>query len=993
MRGGTALWLLAMAAAALGQEGKPQVAYIGAESDSSKGLLARWCDVTPARIGGSPFVVGGREAELFSSLAGSVKVAFLDADAAAGAEIDEFQALAAWVRGGGRLLVEGCDGYGELLGDTLPVAVAQARTCGTDEVTVREAGHPALLGVPVAAWDLEGLQVACKARPGTRVLLECSGAPVLVVGEAGGGKVVATPLDHSPETYSWKRTPGYDSLLTLLVLALAGAEDDVLLRESWASACRYWMYDCFPVGYHKYRFGLTGSAVARYDEAEAKLIAAREALGAAATDRVPGLIGEGVSAALQAAEAGQDIGGGLATADAEAASRRDDILRLPGTLATVHGMNLSQGDLGDAGFWYPRSGGESLDDRPRLDMPKGAGESFWRGLHAYVLASGTPATEADQERLWQRTSDGDTLSGPNREIWTHPAVKAAQAQGLGAAHVGAIINETGPEEWNTFGSASGGDFSEFAQVAFRVYLADKGLSPNDLGAASWEEVAPPQSWAPGRLYAEWQGFRALYLQERLKTNLWAMKLVDPAAVAMLQAGELGDPWRVGVGAGAARYVDLLCPQVMRGEGAKADPVALEVACRELWSLSDQDGDGAADYGPGFAARFGWGDPLALPASAHASAAAIAVLTGARGILEPWVSDGAGGSAVATMPEEVFLRWHAAFEPTLRHEEKLLSSTPARAQVGVWDSWHSAAMAEGAGEEGGADTWALPQAREWNELLVRAGFIPRSIYDGHISAETLAGLKCVVVPSTLCVSEEEAATLTGFAQAGGVLVLGCGAGQFDECHLPRAGALGALVGAELGVVSVGEERAEAALGAKWAKRVGAEKLTLGHVTQTVNAGSGAKAGTLADGAATCAVKVGTGQAIFVGATVWAGDGPTQMLLQGLLEDAGVQRRAYAESEEGGYAWQARVLVMDRADGALVGVAHYRPYAEQEALEGLKVRVRMGRGGHRVRRLSEDHPYVLNDNRSEQVRSSTSGGYIEFGTELPPHGVRLFLIEKQ
>ncbi len=995
-RSQVALCALLLAAADVpAEERAVTVLYVGAESDSSHGLLERWCDVQPGAVGGLSYMVKDRPARDVSSLkpndAEALKVVFLDADAAETMRQTDAAALAEYVRSGGRLVVERCDGYLQALAPVLPVDATPERTCGP-EVAAAEPNHPALLGIPLDAWDVKGLEVASKAKADARVLVRAGDVPLVSIGTVGSGKVIATPLSHQPGRYSWRRTPGYDSLLTLLTLAVAMAPDDVLLRESWASAYRYWMYACFAAGYHKYRFGAKTPAIGAYDEAETHLLAARRALRDTDAAQCAELIRKAVAAASQAAEGSAQIGGTLSADGARAASLRRDLLRLPGTLDIVHGMNLSEGPRGAETFWYPRSGGELLDDRPNLDLPPGASVSFWRGLHPYIIGSGILPTEPDADRLWQQRADGTKIDGPNREIWIHPVVKALQAQTFGDAHRGAVINQAGGADWLTYGSSPDADFSDFAKAAFRIYLADRGLSPAELGVSGWDGISPPETWAPGRLYYEWQCFRRLYLRERLKTSYWAVKLVDPEALAGLQPGALGDPWRIGVGSEECDYLDLLCPLILRGAGGEVDPVEVEVACRELWSLADADGDGAADQGLGYAARLAWGDSLALPPEAHRSVAAIALLSGAQGIMQTWASDGKGGDAVSTVPEELFLRWHAAFEPAVRHESLLLEGTPAKATVGVWQSWHSAAMAEGAGEPEAPDTWALSQPREWCELLVRAGLTPRLVYDRNVEAGNFLGLSCIVVPSTLCMGDSEVETLTRFCEQGGTLVLGCGAGTHNAYHEARPGGLGAVAGVTLGATKASEERLAGKLVPAAAKDAGSDTVTMGHVTQPMElSGDATELASGPDGPLICRRKLGKGTVICLAATVWAGDGATQMVVRGALEAAGVRPRAWLRDRKGGFAWQARVLVMDHGAGAVVGVVQYRPYSEQEPLDGLEAGVRMGQGRYVVYQLSDARPYIHNDTRREKVGSSAANGYISFKTDLPPYGARFFLIE--
>ena len=169
------------------------------------------------------------------------------------------------------------------------------------------------------------------------------------------------------------------------------------------------------------------------------------------------------------------------------------------------------------------------------------------------------------------------------------------------------------------------------------------------------------------------------------------------------------------------------------------------------------------------------------------------------------------------------------------------------------------------------------------------------------------------------------------------------------------------------------------------------LTLGQIAQPIE--SRGTAYELASGAAgplVCIRRLGKGTVLYLGATVWAGDGAAQMLIREALEAAGVRRRAWIKDAAGGAAWQARALAMDCGSGTLIGVAHYRPYAEQEPLSDLQVGVRT-KGKSIVHRLSDARPYVRDDNRRERVESSAANGYTTFKTNLRPHEVRFFVVE--
>jgi len=85
------------------------------------------------------------------------------------------------------------------------------------------------------------------------------------------------------------------------------------------------------------------------------------------------------------------------------------------------------------------------------------------------------------------------------------------------------------------------------------------------------------------------------------------------------------------------------------------------------------------------------------------------------------------------------------------------------------------------------------------------------------------------------------------------------------------------------------------------------------------------------------------------------------------------------------------VMNRPKGVLVGVAHYQPYSEQKPLPNLTVRVSVAPGRYTVSRLSDAHPYVRNDHRSEPVPGRVANGYLTFKTDLDPCEVRFFLVD--
>jgi hypothetical protein len=74
---------------------------------------------------------------------------------------------------------------------------------------------------------------------------------------------------------------------------------------------------------------------------------------------------------------------------------------------------------------------------------------------------------------------------------------------------------------------------------------------------------------------------------------------------------------------------------------------------------------------------------------------------------------------------------------------------------------------------------------WNEAFGRAHMPPDHVYDADFTPKTLARYKLLLMPLSMSLSDEQAATAVEFVRAGGTLLLGAGAGQCDAGGILRS----------------------------------------------------------------------------------------------------------------------------------------------------------------------------------------------------------------
>ncbi|OHB81284.1 MAG: hypothetical protein A2V98_02450 [Planctomycetes bacterium RBG_16_64_12] len=98
---------------------------------------------------------------------------------------------------------------------------------------------------------------------------------------------------------------------------------------------------------------------------------------------------------------------------------------------------------------------------------------------------------------------------------------------------------------------------------------------------------------------------------------------------------------------------------------------------------------------------------------------------------------------------------------------------------------------------------------WTEALGQSHVPPDYVYDSDFRSEVLARYRVVLMPVSQAISDAQAAAAVEYAQAGGTLLLGVGAGQLDPQGWPRsANPLGQSLGfAFEGVPKPGESQSQ------------------------------------------------------------------------------------------------------------------------------------------------------------------------------------------
>ena len=985
MRGWAACVAGILAAGWSAWAGPPQVLYVGPDGVASQGLFRGRCEVSYARAGGRAYTVGTEAAPDVAEMGGKLPefaVVFVDARVADTIGPPQIESLTKYVERGGNVVIEGTALCAKLdaLSPLKPGAtIFPAGTLAKPAA----AGHPALLGVAVSAWDCGGV-LQCAPAGGGKALIEAAGssAPLAAARSMGRGKVVAVAWDHRAETFVPQRRIGYDSFLTLLALSLGRAGEELETLEGLAAAERFFIYGCFAAGYAKYRFGVTEGAAAKYDEAEGLLGKAREALAREDYKQAREQIASASRASLAAHAAAGEAYQSVTAAQADEASRRREILLVPGTLDVVHSMNCSQSALDAGGFWRPRSGADLLPPRPDLDMPEGASLNHWRGLHYYQFGQIDLPLRFLGQAAVQVGPDGAAAGDANRAIWIFPPVKALQAQCFQDLFNDALLNKVGGASWR---SAAGGpwtDHSEFAQNAFQQFLRQKRIDPADLELDGWQNVSLPTEWSATPLYREFQDFRRQYALERSKTDYWAAKLRAPDAIVGTKPGDLNDPGKLGVpGAAAAATHDALFPDLLWGAEQDLSPLELEVGVRGAAAALDADKDGATDQWPGVLAKPAFSAPLDFPVDAHRLLGSVALLSGAQGLMHSWAADAAGEDATATQPEAVFRRWQASFEPAVRHNDLFCEATPLACEAAVWDSWASKAMSEGGPTPASPEAWTWDQPREWHRILTAAGYSVSVVYDEDLADEDAANFDVIVVPSVLCMDTLRRDAIVKLAQQGKVVIVGAGSGRYDDCHRPSPAAA-SLWGGDPGAATEEEtplelrpaREGEAFLGGTWRHDLPEGD---GEVLAKDKAGA----------ARVVARKTGEGHLVLCGVSANSTDRMAPRFWAGVLERCGGQRTALAQ-RKGKWEPDARVYALRTAsDDYLVGVANAAPLNEQQALSGLEVLVRLPEGRYRARLLSAERPFVRNDPRGEALPTKREGPYLTFELSLEPYEARI------
>jgi hypothetical protein len=1002
--------LLLAAGAQAASDGPPRLLYVGATATSSHDLFTGDFTVEHARAGGEAYATGGGPVpDLAECALGGFRVVFLDADVGPTINSAHGAALGTYVTEGGSLIFEWTPEIAAVLGALSPLQPGGLAARPGARVVAGDSGHPALLGIPYEAWTVTQEVPPASAAAGARVLLalEKTAAPLVAIGDQGQGKVVALNLRHAPcaeydragalvtPGFDARAMPCYDKFIRALALLMAGAGMEKVAPVAYDAALGYWMTACFPIGYAKYRFDLRQDPwTKQYELAEIELRSERRLLGEGDTAGAQAHITKGLQAALAAAAGANQVWEAIPADAAQRASARREILCCPGTLDLVHTMNLSQSPMGAANYWLATSARTLVTHDPAKDTPPGQTLSFWRGLHPLAFGQPVLPTETVAERMWQRGPGGQALAGGSRDEWLNPAVRALDVQLLQFATDGLIINKSAGQGWEATGGSPEGGYGEFAARAFREYLRSVGETPQSLGAKSWDKVLPPTAWEPTRLWLHFVRFRDLYAAERHKGEYWAVKMRAARAVVGSQAEGLNDPLRRGLCGNAGRYVENLQPALFSGWGPGVDPAEVEIAAASLCSMCDLDKDGAPDNFPGFAVKFAWDDPLAMPPEQHRSLALIALMRGAKGILESWAGAPDIPDATAVWPSRVYERWDAAFEPAVRHSDLFATGKPVQPEVALWYSTDSLMMSQ----PGVAlDRAAQDAPREWAKLVIQAGYTPHFVYDDDVLAGRLLRFRALVVPAVLCVSEAQVTAISQFVQAGGVVIVAAGSGAFGPYHAPRAFAFGGLCGIKTGTPQVTDAKPTLAVADAKAlpgvKNIGGGAIE--HPITAVDKDTSVVA-KASDGKPGLTVRtVGKGRAAFVSVGLPPTGGDNALAITRLLQAANVHPYAYAELPPNAPGQPIRLLGYRGADPKVqyVAVVNYAMPNAQQAVQGVTVSVAVQDGRYDVKRFSADRPFVRNDPAGEVIAHSVKNGRLTFKTDLPAFGAALFEVRRK
>jgi hypothetical protein len=828
----------------------------------------------------------------------------------------------------------------------------------------RHAGHPATVGIPFATWRLPTPAAGVPQVTDADVVVEsAAGWPVAWVRRLGKGKVIGL-AGQRHEQASPAQAIGYDALLTLLLLSAGGAGSGQLAEVAARAAFRAWMYLGFPVGQALYRLG--AEVPAEYDQARAAALRAWQLAHRRPAEALA-LSGQVAASCERLAAWADAFWGGVALEAVRKAAARRELILCPGTLDLLHAMNLSTGPSG-WGTGRPASGGQ-LWAAALADNPPGPASSYWRGLRPLLnLPAELPVgvhPDLQQRRL------GGALAG--LPCWLNPEVQRLLRESVPPVRGGTWVFYSAGQPWQTACAAPDSDYSPAALESFAKLAA----------AAGQQGPQAPESWEPSVRWLLWQRARAQQGQARWRTLAEAIHQHAPEALLAVDGGYLGEPARVGLAPETgSEYVDCLAPVILANYGVGFDLADLVAEVRFLVGLTDADGDGNADRWPGVVARLRWADALALPPAAHELVAAVALACGCQGIMQTWAQAAAWPDAAAAVPEEVYVRWEASFAPAVRGHELWLGARPMCEAV-VWRSWTSAAMARPTSR---GEQLAATRARLWAGLLARAGYLPRYWSDQALLESAWGSTAVVAVPSVLCAAPEACERLRGFAEQGGVVLLGPGSLVFDKYHgrakLPAW--LSGLRPASSDEKAAAVELRAAAVGARSREGQGLVLPAGGLVSAAYGRAQGEELIVRGDGAPVVwSWQVGKGWVVYF-AEEPAADAAWASWLGQLLRRYGAEPAVLCGPG-------ARGLMLAAGLGRrLVMVYNAGPVGEQRAVDKVEVAVAAGGEPCVVRELQPAGPLRRAGLQPVSVQTLRSGQRVSFTTTLAPHQYRLYLL---
>lgn len=818
--------------------------------------------------------------------------------------------------------------------------------------------HPAVIGVPLASWRLPCPEYFPQVEGAKVVVAAEDGWPVVWVRGVGKGKVVGIAAQRSQWT-SGAQAVGYDGMLVSLLAASARAHQSLLAELSARTAFRGWVYLGLPAGQALYL--LRADVPPEYDGAREEALRAWRLASTKPVEalRLADSAARGVERLVDWAEA---YWRKVPTQPLRKASGRQDLLLCPGTLDFLHCMNMSSG-APVAGTARPATGREMWSAQV-ADNPPGPATGHWRGLRPFLALTAELPTSINPA-FQQVQRDGAALGRP---CWLESSVRTLMVEAVPPIRGDTFVMYSRGQPWLTASCDPKGDYSPAAVKVFQE-------AAEHLQAASSEAaMTPPEVWEATPRWLAWQQARAESARLRWRDLATAVRKHSSGAIVGVDAGYLGDPLYAGLGPETgAEHLDCLAPVTLANYEKGFDPADLVAAICQLASIADRDMDGVPDQWPGCVARFRWGDVLGLTPAAHELLAVLALACGAQGIIQTVAETPDMGDATAVVPEEVYLRYEASFEPAVRGQA-LWQEARLECDAAVWQSFGSACMAR---PDNRAERTAALRALYWAATVARLGYVPRYVFDADVEAGRLSDVGVLVVPSILSVGAKACAVVEQFVRDGGTMVLGPGSLSFDEYHRPLMKKPNFLSGVSFSVRTAEDEVVK--LDAKGT-------LTAGLILPGSDVSDSLRQNGQVVG---WSWSVGKGRVVYLSSD--RVEGSTLAWLAKMLDSGNAAVPSRTTPVVVCSAGARGMLLRLEGGRHLALVYNAGAVGEQTALAEVGVSLRLGPGAWEVEELQPSGPLRPGALKHVPVSTTTAAaGHLTLSTSLAPQQYRLFLL---